>query len=155
MNDIHDFSAGFTCLLTFLNLFIFILLFFLIYLFIYYFFFLTKKFRGLKQDSGVFVNLSHTRTAIICTNNALYTVQTHSHTHTPKLRSQSTNIALCDARARLRSVCRAPVGRRRYCITRHSIGVRRGLNKADDRAEIIFLKSRQRMVPRRRMKNQF
>lgn len=153
MNDIHDFSAGFTWLLTFFYLFIFILLFFKIYLFL---FFLTKKIRGLKQDdSGVFVNLSHTRTAIICTNNAPYTVQTHTHTHTPKLRSQSTNIALCDARARLRSVCRAPVGRRRYCITRHSIGVRRGLNKADDRAEIIFLKSRQRMVPRRRMKNQF
>ena len=36
MNDIHDFSAGFTWLLTFFYLFIFILLFFEIYLFIFF-----------------------------------------------------------------------------------------------------------------------
>ena len=47
MNDIHDFSAGFTWLLTFFNLFIFILLFFLIYLFIYFFFF-DKKIPGVE-----------------------------------------------------------------------------------------------------------
>ena len=48
MNDIHDFSAGFTCLLTFLNLFIFILLFFfnLFYLFIIIFF--DKKIPGVE-----------------------------------------------------------------------------------------------------------